>query len=78
MSTDPRYNILVIDDDAQVLDLLWFSLVDLGFGVETAASGPEGLEAYRSGEFDLVLTDVRMPEMDGIQHANPVQSDIRW
>jgi CheY-like chemotaxis protein len=66
-STPPQHGrILVVDDNAMNRDLLDRQLVRQGYAVSTAASGPEALEALRSRDFDLVLLDVLMPEMDGI------------
>lgn len=57
--------ILVIDDDPLVRRSLQVLLHQAGYTVESAASGMEGLEKLPEGHFDLVMTDVRMPEMDG-------------
>jgi len=57
--------ILVIDDDPLVRRSLHVLLHQAGYTVESAASGMEGLEKLPEGHFDLVMTDVRMPEMDG-------------
>lgn len=57
--------ILVIDDDPLVRRSLQLLLKQAGFSVDSAASGMEGLEKLPSGHFDLVITDVRMPGMDG-------------
>lgn len=57
--------ILVIDDDPLVRRSLQMLLSQAGYAVEAAASGMEGLEKLPEGHFDLVMTDVRMPEMDG-------------
>lgn len=57
--------ILVIDDDPLVRRSLQSLLHQSGYSVECAASGLEGLEKLPEGHFDLVMTDIRMPEMDG-------------
>lgn len=57
--------ILVIDDDPLVRRTLETLLNQAGYRVESAASGMEGLEKLPEGHFDLVITDIRMPEMDG-------------
>jgi CheY-like chemotaxis protein len=64
----PRYGqILVVDDNAVNRDLLGRQLTRQGYAVSTAATGLEALDALRSRDFDLVLLDVLMPEMDGIE-----------
>jgi two-component sensor histidine kinase len=61
----PRH-ILYIDDDAGLRRLVEKLLVRRGHEVVTAASGAEGVEAARSGQFDLIAVDHYMPEMDGL------------
>jgi len=57
--------ILVIDDDPLVRRTLQVLLHKAGYMVDSAADGMQGLEKLPSGHFDLVMTDVRMPGMDG-------------
>jgi two-component system response regulator AtoC len=59
--------VLVIDDDASLRFTLEAVLSDAGLSVETAASGAAGLQAYEARGADAVLTDLAMPEMDGLQ-----------
>jgi two-component system response regulator PilR (NtrC family) len=58
--------ILVIDDESASRDSLYDVLVDAGYQVTAASSGEEGLEAIKTTDFDLVITDLRMPGIDGI------------
>jgi two-component system, NtrC family, response regulator AtoC len=58
-------SILVVEDDAAMRELLTEELADAGFTVQAAGSAAGGLEVARSSRFDLVVTDLRMPEMDG-------------
>lgn len=58
---------LVIDDDRVTLDLLTFQLKSEGFEVTTADSGSKGLDELRKQEFDIVLTDLNMPDINGIE-----------
>jgi DNA-binding NtrC family response regulator len=58
-------SILVVEDDAAMRDLLSEELGDAGYEVKAAASAAAGLEIARADRFDLVVTDLRMPEMDG-------------
>jgi two-component system response regulator AtoC len=59
--------VLVIDDDASLRYTLEAVLSDAGFAVETAESGEAGLAAFETRGADVVLTDLAMPEMDGMQ-----------
>lgn len=62
---DPKNSVLVIDDEYIVRSSLAAYLDDIGYTVFEAGNGAEGLEAVRSHAPDLVLTDLRMPVMDG-------------
>ena len=59
--------ILVIDDEPRMLDILSQALSDLGFKVETADDGPKGITRYSENPTELVLLDIWMTEMDGIE-----------
>jgi CheY-like chemotaxis protein len=59
--------ILLVDDEPAILEVLRQALLAEGFEVEIAANGNEAVQRARHQCFDLVLTDLIMPEMDGIQ-----------
>ena len=59
--------ILVVDDEAAVREVLTEYFATEGYAVEAAGSGVEALTAVRGGRADLVLLDVRMPGLDGVQ-----------
>jgi len=60
--------ILVVDDEALIRDMIKRGLSQMGgFSVEVAQSGPEAIEKMEKDVFDLVLTDLKMPEMDGLE-----------
>ena len=59
--------ILLVDDDSIVLYTLRQILEAAGYDVQPASGGAMGLEFYRAQPFDVVITDVIMPEMDGIE-----------
>jgi two-component system response regulator FlrC len=67
--------ILVVDDEEGVRSFLAESLEIDGHQVEEAANGHEALERLRSRSFDLVLTDLRMPGMDGLELLQKVQAE---
>lgn len=61
--------ILVVEDEPLVREVITVYLDEDGHRVETAENGVEGLERFEAGEFDIVLTDRAMPEMNGDQLA---------
>ena len=60
-------NVLVVDDDPHILEVLDARLASAGYCVSRAASGEEALESLKSGVADLVISDIRMPGMDGMR-----------
>src|SRR3982751_6961848 len=58
--------VLVVDDESGILDTLRILLRKEGFDVTTAQGGKAGLEQIRSGTHDIVLSDVRMPQVTGL------------
>jgi CheY-like chemotaxis protein len=67
--------VLLVDDDEHVLFVWSNALARLGFAccVETARNGREALKKFRTGEYDLVVTDLRMPYMDGCQLTEAIR-----
>ena len=59
--------LLVIEDEKPLRELLEMELARSGYKVETAADGERGLEKYRQENFNVVLLDIRMPGMDGVE-----------
>lgn len=59
--------ILVVDDDHNLLDLLDDTLTSIGYEATGAADGFEALKKLEQQQFDLVITDIRMPGMDGFE-----------
>ena len=60
-------NILIVDDNLIHQKVVEASLKHLGFNSHSEKSGPKGIEAVRSMEFDLVLMDIQLPGMDGVE-----------
>jgi DNA-binding response OmpR family regulator len=61
----PSRSILVADDSKEILELLKLTLSYHGFRVVTTSNGQEALDKFDNGHFDLVLTDLCMPGIDG-------------
>ncbi|HSB54780.1 MAG TPA: sigma 54-interacting transcriptional regulator, partial [Gemmatimonadales bacterium] len=68
MSQKP--SVLVVDDESGILDTLRILLRNEGFEVTTAQGGKAGLEQIRSGVHDIILSDVRMPQVSGLDILN--------
>ena len=59
-------HILIVDDDAQIRDVLRIALKQAGFSCEEAGDGAEGVTKARASRFDLVALDIGLPRMDGL------------
>lgn len=70
-------NILAVDDSALMRELLLFQLGSAGFRVSAVESGRAALEAAARGRFDVVVLDVQMPGMDGVELGLALRSDPR-
>jgi two-component system sensor histidine kinase and response regulator WspE len=70
-----RKRILVVDDSITVRELERQLLQSRGFAVDVAVDGMDGWNAVRSGHYDLVVTDVDMPRMDGIGLVSLIKAD---
>lgn len=68
-----RARILVVDDDQKLLDLLVETLTAVGYSVVSASGGVEALQRLNEQTFDLLITDIKMPDIDGIQLARRVR-----
>lgn len=65
--------ILLVDDDPDILDIISYNLKAEGYKVKTASSGREGVEKAKKVRPDLILLDVMMPEMDGIEACEQIR-----
>jgi two-component system, OmpR family, alkaline phosphatase synthesis response regulator PhoP len=71
-SKNPR--ILIVDDEQDILDLLTYNLKKEGFEVDTALNGKLALKSAIINHPDLILMDVMMPEMDGIEACRQIKN----
>jgi two-component system sensor histidine kinase and response regulator WspE len=74
-ATTARKRVLVVDDSLTVRELERKLLHNRGYDVEVAVDGMDGWNAVRTGTFDLVVTDVDMPRMDGIELVTLIRKD---
>ena len=70
-----RPRVLAVDDDPAALDLVRAALEPEGFDVQTTTSALDALELLRGRSFDLVVSDVVMPDLDGFELARQIQAD---
>jgi two-component system sensor histidine kinase and response regulator WspE len=73
-----RKRILIVDDSATVREVERQSLEAHGYVVEMAVDGMDGWNAVRTGQYDLVVTDVDMPRLDGIELVRRLRADPRY
>jgi CheY-like chemotaxis protein len=73
----PAKRILVIDDEDLIREVVKEMLEAEGYAVSTAANGKEGLRLYRKELPDLIITDIFMPEMEGIETIRELRSVTR-
>ncbi len=79
MPADPAAStadtILVIEDDPDIADLLRIHLRDLGYAVERVAEGRAGLRKALSGHYALVILDLMLPELDGLEVCKRIRAE---
>jgi len=75
----PEYKVLIIEDSPTMRQLIAFALKRLqGVRVVEASDGVDGLKKLSSDKFDLILTDINMPIMDGLKLVSLVRNDANY
>jgi two-component system KDP operon response regulator KdpE len=74
---DGKRNILVVDDEPQITRVLKTTLSSQGYGIRTAADGKQALQEMKGWSPDLVITDLRMPNMGGLELCRAIRSESR-
>ena len=69
--------ILAVDDEAAIRKVVRDALEKAGHEVETAVDGEEAIALFESGDFDLVVTDLNMPKLDGLELVRRIRSKSR-
>lgn len=77
MAADEKGNILVVDDEPQITRVLKTTLTSLGYGTRTAGDGDEAVQIMKEWSPDLVITDLRMPNMDGLALCRHIRAQSR-
>ncbi len=73
-STSSKATILVIEDDPDIADLLGIHLSDLGYALDRAVDGKTGLDKALHGDYALVILDLMLPELDGLEVCKRIRS----
>lgn len=76
MKENPQ--ILVVDDEQDILEFVKYNLQKEGFLVATAENGLEGIEEARKVKPDLIILDIMMPEMDGVEVCRQLRSEDQF
>ena len=66
--------LLIVEDEQHQRDLYAMELADEGYRVDQASNGKEAVELVKNNKYDLVVMDIRMPEMDGIEALGKILS----
>jgi two-component system chemotaxis response regulator CheY len=76
LSADPK-TILTVDDSRTMRDMLRLALAEAGYRVVQAVDGIEGLERLNAEGADVIITDINMPNLDGLGFIERVRGDQR-
>lgn len=76
-AVDARKRVLVVDDSLTVRELVRKLIESRGYHVDMAVDGMDGWHAIRSGRYDLIITDVDMPRLDGVELVKRIRNDAR-
>jgi len=73
----PTLTVLTVDDSRTMRELLMSALTDAGFDIVQAVDGLDGLKVLETSVPDVIITDITMPRMDGIDFIKEVRADAR-
>ena len=72
------YNILIVDDEVDICEFLSYNLKNAGYTIETANNGQQCLKKLNFFSQDLIILDIMMPKMDGIQTCEAIKKDPKF
>ena len=78
MTVSPGKLILLVEDDRNLRTILDFNLKRLGFEVSVASDGKQAWQLAQQHSFDFVVTDYRMPKMDGVELMRRLREDDKY
>ncbi len=73
-----NFKILVVDDESDILDFISYNLKKEGFQVQTSENGKEALDVINTFGPDLILLDIMMPEMDGVEFCRQLRTKSQF
>ena len=68
-----KKNVLIVEDDLDIANLIKLQLVDLGCEVDISHDGPEGLSLFKTRQYALVILDIMLPGMDGLDICKAIR-----
>ncbi|MDQ3044240.1 MAG: response regulator, partial [Chloroflexota bacterium] len=68
-------SILLVDDEPTIRDTVRYNLIREGFAVKLAVDGPEAIRAVRADRHDLIVLDIMLPGMDGLQVCRTIRAE---
>lgn len=71
-----KYSILIIDDEVEIVELIEIYLLNEGFQVFKALHGEEGVQVLKDQEIDLVILDIMMPGIDGLETCRMIRREL--
>lgn len=77
VTLDAKRNILVVDDEPQITRVLKTTLSAHGYSIRAAGDGVQALEEMKNWSPDLIITDLRMPNMEGLELCRKVRAQSR-
>ncbi|HHD11569.1 MAG TPA: sigma-54-dependent Fis family transcriptional regulator [Deltaproteobacteria bacterium] len=71
---DEKFKVLIVDDDSTLRELLSETIHGMGYMVDTAENGEDALNKLKREKYDLVVSDLKMPGMDGLKLLDHIKS----
>jgi C4-dicarboxylate-specific signal transduction histidine kinase len=75
ISQEKSNPVLLVDDEEDIREVLGITMEDMGYDVKTAENGEKALELFKRFSFPIVLTDIKMPGMDGIELLKKIKTE---